>query len=90
MALPPSDKPYRGHITYASEPIQLVTLIGPLKEGDLAGQPTWTTDGKTKYALVLVDPKKSAGSWVFSGNALAMHTMNKNLFIVIYAIVLTE
>jgi hypothetical protein len=91
VLLPPSDKIYRGHITYdASEPIQLVTLIGPLKEGELAGQPTWTTDGITKYALVFVDPKKSAGSWVFSGNALAIHTKNTDPFTVSYAIVLTE
>ncbi len=92
VLLPPMDKKiYRGHLTYdASEPIQLVTLIGPIPEGELAGQPTWTTDGKTKYALVLVDPKKSAGSWVFSGNALAVHTMNETPFTVSYAIVLNK
>ena len=91
VILPPSDKVYSGTITYdASEPIQLVTLIGPIPEGELAGQPTWTTDGKTKYALVLADPKKSAGSWVFSGNALAIHTMNKDPFTVSYAIVLND
>jgi hypothetical protein len=91
VLLPPSDKVYRGHLTYdASEPIQLVTLIGPLKEGQLSGQPTWSPDGKTHYALVFVDPKKSAGSWVFSGNALAVHTLNETPFTVSYAIALTE
>ncbi|BDQ30372.1 hypothetical protein NZNM25_09860 [Nitrosopumilus zosterae] len=53
-------------------------------------QPTWTPDGKTHYALVFVDPKKSAGSWVFSGNALAIHSMNETPFTVSYAVVLTE
>ena len=91
LLAPENGKKYRGHMTYdASEPIQLVTLIGPIPEGDLAGQPTWTTDGKTKYALVLVDPKKSAGSFVFSGNALAVHTTNETPFTVSYSIVLTE
>ena len=92
MILPPeTGKTYRGHLTYdASEPIQLVTLIGPIPEGELVGQPTWTKDGKTKYALVLVDPKKSAGSWVFSGNALAIHTMNPEPFTVSYSLVLTK
>ncbi len=91
ILLPPNSKPYRGHMTYdASEPIQLVTLIGPLAEGELAGQPTWTADGITKYALVFVDPKKSSGSWVFSGNAVALHTMKETPFTVSYSIVLTE
>ena len=88
---PEDNRTYRGHLTYdASEPVQLVTLIGPISEGELAGQPTWTTDGKKKYALVLVDPKKSAGSWMFSGNALAFHTMNETPFTVSYSLVLTK
>ena len=91
ILLPPRDNPYSGHVTYdASEPIQLISLIGPVSPKHLQGQPTWTTDGKTHYALVFVDPKKSAGSWVFSGNALAVHTMNKTPFTVSYSIVLTE
>lgn len=91
VLLPPRDKPYSGHLTYdASEPIQLVTLVGPVSPKHQGGQPTWTPDGKTHYALVLVDPKKSAGSWVFSGNALAVHTMNEKPFTVSYSVVLTE
>ena len=91
VILPPRDKPYSGHLTYdASEPIQLVTLVGPLSPKHLGGQSTWTPDGQTHYALVLVDPKKSAGSWVFSGNALAVHTMNDKPFTVSYSVVLTE
>ena len=91
ILLPPRDNPYSGHVTYdASEPIQLISLIGPVSPKHLQGQPTWTTDSKTHYALVFVDPKKSAGSWVVSGNALAVHTMNETPFTVSYSIVLTE
>ena len=91
VILPPRDKPYSGHLTYdASEPIQLVSLIGPVSPKHQGGQPTWTPDGKTHYALIFVDPKKSAGSWVFSGNALAVHTMNETPFTVSYSVVLTE
>ncbi|MCA9812897.1 MAG: hypothetical protein KC483_08560, partial [Nitrosarchaeum sp.] len=91
VILPPREKPYSGHLTYdASEPIQLVSLIGPVSPKHLQGQPTWTPDGETVYALVFVDPKKSAGSWVFSGNALAVHTTNETPFTVSYAVVLTE
>jgi len=91
VILPPREQPYSGHLTYdASEPIQLVSLIGPVSPKHMQGQPTWSSDGKTHYALVFVDPKKSAGSWVFSGNAMAIHTMNETPFTVSYAVVLTE
>ncbi len=83
VLLAPSDKVYSGTLRYdASEPIQLVTLHGPLKAGEDNGQAIWTPDGKTKFALTFVDPKKSMGSWEFSGNALAVHTMKTELFTV--------
>ncbi|MDH3313338.1 MAG: hypothetical protein OEM28_09375 [Nitrosopumilus sp.] len=85
------DKPYSGYLTYdASEPIQLVSLIGPVKQQYVVGQPTWTIDGKIHYALVFVDPQKSSGSWMFSGNTLALHTMNSEPFTVSYSLVLTK
>ena len=87
IILPPSDKVYKGIVSYdASEPIQLVALHGPLAAGEDHGQPIWTPDNKTKFALSLVDPKSSSGSWVFTGNALAVHTMNKNPFTVSYSV----
>jgi hypothetical protein len=87
IILPPSDKVYKGILTYdASEPVQLVALHGPLAEGEDAGQAIWTPDGKTKFALTLVDPETSMGSWIFSGNALAVHTMNPETFTVSYSV----
>jgi len=83
IILPPSDKIYKGIISYdASEPIQLVALHGPLAEGEDSGQPIWTPDGETKFALTLIDPETSMGSWAFTGNALALHTMNEEQFTV--------
>ena len=85
VILPPSDKVYSGTINYdASEPIQLVALHGPLGPGEDNGQPIWTPDGKTKFALTFVDDGKSRGSWQFAGNALAVHTMKTTPFIVDY------
>ena len=82
IILQPSDKVYSGTIQYdSSEPIQLVTLHGPLGTGEDNGQPIWTPDGKTKFALTFVDNKKSRGSWQFAGNALAVHTMKTTPFI---------
>jgi hypothetical protein len=91
IILPPSDKVYKGILSYdASEPIQLVALHGPLADGEDNGQPIWTPDGKTKFALTFIDPKSSSGSWVFTGNALAVHTMNEQQFTVSYSVSYTE
>jgi len=87
IILPPSDKVYSGTLQYdASEPIQLVTLTGPLKDGEDVGQAIWTPDGKTKFALTFVDPKNAAGEWKFAGNALAVHTMKTTPFTVDYKV----
>ena len=87
IILAPSNKVYSGTLMYdASEPIQLVTLHGPLKAGEDAGQATWSPDGKTKFALTFVDPKNAKGEWKFAGNALAVHTMKTEPFTVDYKV----
>ena len=87
IILPPTDKIYKGILSYsASEPIQLVALHGPLAEGEDNGQPIWTPDGKTKFALTFIDPETSMGSWLFTGNALAVHTKNTEQFTVSYSV----
>ncbi len=91
ILLAPSDKVYSGTLKYdASERIQLVTLHGPLADGEDKGQAIWTPDGETKFALTFVDPKNARGEWEFAGNALAVHTMNTEPFIVDYKIDYTE
>src|SRR3972149_1196016 len=88
IILPPSEKTYSGVLTYsASEPIQLVSLHGPLAAGEDMGQKIWTPDGKTQFALTFVDDKTDMGTWAFAGNALAVHTMNENQFTVSYSVV---
>ncbi|MBM2819238.1 MAG: blue (type1) copper protein [Nitrosarchaeum sp.] len=91
MILPLGDKVYSGTLQYdASEPVQLITLHGPLKEGEEKGQATWTLDGVTKYALTFVDQKNATGTWIFSGNALAVHTKKTTPFTVDYTLENTE
>jgi len=91
VLLDPSDKVYSGTLTYdATEPIQLITLHGPLADGNDKGQTIWTPDGKTKFALTLVDPKNAKGKWEFAGNALAVHTFNAAPFTVDYKIDYTK
>lgn len=90
LLLAPRDKAYSGHLTFdASEPVQIVTLIGPMSKGELIGLPSWTPDGETYYGLMLI-PTKSSGTTSFSGNALALHTMNSEPFTVSYSLVLTK
>jgi len=91
ILLAPSDKVYSGTLKYdASERIQLVALHGPLADGEDKGQAIWTPDGETKFALTFVDPKNARGEWEFAGNALAVHTMNTEPFIVDYKVDYTE
>ena len=87
IILPPSENIYKGIVSYStSENIQLVALTGPLADGEDNGQPIWTPDGKTKFALTFVDPGNSMGTWAFSGNALAVHTKNTTPFTVSYSV----
>ena len=91
VLLAPSENIYSGTLLYdASENIQLVTLRGPIG-ADESPEKTWTPDGETIFDLTFVDPKNAKGEWAFSGNALAVHTMNTNTFVVDYKILdLTE
>lgn len=71
---------YDGSITYtASEPVQIVVLHEINKE-DAKGQPTWTVDSDTVFGLTLVDSGTNAGSYEFTGAALALHTKNTSKF----------
>ena len=71
---------YDGSITYAaSEPVQIVVLH-EIDKDDAKGQPTWTVDGDTIFGLTLVDTDTNAGSYEFTGAALALHTKNTNKF----------
>jgi len=87
VLLPPSDKMYKGILSYsASENVQLVALHGPLDEGQDMGQTIWTPDGDTKFALTLVNPEDKMGTWMFTGNALAVHTFSEDPFAITYSI----
>lgn len=71
---------YDGSLTYTvSEPVQIVVLheISDLQAG---GQPIWTVDGSTTYGLSLIDQGASAGSFEFTGAALALHTSTPDQF----------
>jgi len=86
ILLPISEKMYIGKVSFsASEPIQYVSIIGPLGPGDDQGQPIWSPDGgETKYGLVMVDQGLKSGGWYFAGNALALHTFNPTPFTTTY------
>ena len=86
ILLPISEKMYIGKVSFsASEPIQYVSIIGPLGPGDDQGQPIWSPDnGVTKYGLVMVDQGLKSGGWYFAGNALALHTFNPTPFTTTY------
>jgi len=91
IILPPSDNIYDGEISYStSEPVQIVMLVGPLGPGEDKGQPTWTPDGVTIYGLVLIEDEDKSGHIRFTGNALALHTMNQEPFAASFNLVYDE
>ena len=91
IILAPSGNIYSGTLRYdASEPIQLVSLKGPLGPDEDYDGPIWTPDGETEFALTLVDNKRAKGSWEFEGNALAVHTFRTTTFVIDYQVDYTE
>jgi hypothetical protein len=91
VILPPTDKVYVGKVTFsASEPVQYVTIHGPLAEDESRGQPIWSPMGETKYAMTIIDNGDRSGGWFFAGNALALHTMNDMPFTATYSVVYAE
>ncbi len=88
IILEPRTTAYYGTLGYsASENVQLVALHGPLQPGqEQHGQPIWSPDGKTFYALSFVDKENSMGTWQFAANAIALHTMKNTPFTVSYSV----
>jgi len=73
MIVPSTENHYSGILCYsASKDVHVVVFHGPLSPEDDEGQKIWPANGKTKYALVLVDPGKNMANFVFSGNGLAV------------------
>jgi len=62
MIVPSTENHYSGILCIA------VIFHGPLSPEDDKGQKIWQANGKSKYALVLVDPGKNMANFVFSGN----------------------
>ncbi len=91
VILPPTDKVYVGKVTYsASEPVQYITIHGPLAEDEIGGQPIWSPTEDTTYALTFIDNGGKSGGWYFAGNALALHTMHDSPFTATYSVVYAE
>lgn len=92
MIIPPTtttENRYSGTLSYtASKNVQLVVFHGPLRPDEYKGQRIWSPDnGKTRYALTLVDLGNSMANFVFSGNGLAIHALNNKVFTTSYAVV---
>lgn len=71
---------YDGSMTFtSSEPVEIVVLH-EINSNDAKGQPTWTIDGNTIYAISLIDLKTKSDSFEFTGAALALHSLNSKEF----------
>lgn len=71
---------YHGSMTFtSSEPVEIVVLH-EINSNDAKGQPTWTIDGNTIYAISLINLKTKSDSFEFTGAALALHSLNSKEF----------
>ncbi|MEK6865440.1 MAG: hypothetical protein AABX06_03090, partial [Thermoproteota archaeon] len=71
---------YDGSMTFtSSEPVE-IAVLHEINSNDAKGQPTWTIDGNTIYAISLIDLKTKSGSFEFTGAALALHSPNLKEF----------
>jgi len=71
---------YHGSLTYtASQPVQIV-ILHQIDKADVKGQPTWTVDGNTIFAETVVDLGTNAGSYDFTGAAVALRSTNSESF----------
>ncbi len=71
---------YDGSLTYSASGDVQIVVLHEISKDEARGQPIWTVDGDTFYGLSLIDPGTSAGSFEFTGAALALHTPNTNKF----------
>ena len=71
---------YDGSMTFtASKSVQIVVLHEILPQ-ESKGQPIWTVDGDTVYGWSLIDLQEKAGSFEFTGAALALHSSSPEEF----------
>lgn len=65
---------YDGSMTYTANANVQIVVLHEIASEDAQGQPTWTVDGETVYGWTLVKPEVKAGSFEYTGAALALHT----------------
>lgn len=83
LLLPQGGVMYDGSVTYAADrPVQ-VAVLHEIDRAYSAGQPVWTVDGNTVYALSLIgDLDGTSDSVEFTGAALALHSTDPDPFVV--------
>ncbi|MDE1724920.1 MAG: hypothetical protein KGH76_03355 [Thaumarchaeota archaeon] len=83
IILPPNKGSiYHGSITYSSStPVQVV-ILHQIDKTDSEGQPIWTVNGNTLYAVTTIDQNSSGGSLDFTGSAIGLHSTNSSQFTV--------
>ncbi|MGI0004161.1 MAG: DUF7482 domain-containing protein, partial [Candidatus Nitrosotenuis sp.] len=77
LVLSPNQKSlYDGSVTFvATTPVEVV-ILHELDKSDAKGQPTWSVDGNTIYAMSVIEPATKADSVEFTGAALAFRSKN--------------
>ena len=75
LVLPPNAGTiYDGSITYASSSPVQVLVLHEVQPGRVMGQPVWSVDGITQYALSVLGTAEGSGSSEFTGAAVALRS----------------
>lgn len=72
---------YDGSMTYTASAGVAIVVLHEIDGEDVRGQPTWTVDGETIYGWTLVAPDARAGSFEYTGAALAFHTTGEEFVV---------
>lgn len=71
---------YDGSMTYAASKEVHLVILHEITKGDSKGQPTWTVDGETIYAISELEPAAMANTVEFTGAALGLKSSDRESF----------
>lgn len=72
---------YDASITFTSDKPVQIGVLHEITKDESKGQPIWSVDGSTVYALTIIDEGKSSGTVHFTGAAVALHRNDNSPFV---------
>ena len=77
---PNKDSLYDGSLTYSSSKPVEIMVLHEIGKHQVGGQPIWTVDDETLYAITILGPSDTSGSFEFTGAAVGLHSEDSEPF----------